>query len=88
MHDRLGGDHEAERALGADDDRLDLLGPGGREPSRSARPERPARIHRRSGSHSGPAGPEAVVAAFGSISPMGIAIALDVVEQKSSFDAV
>jgi Helix-turn-helix family len=36
----------------------------------------------------GPAGPEAVVAAFGSISPMGIAIALDVVEQKTTFDAV
>jgi hypothetical protein len=36
----------------------------------------------------GPAGPEAVVAAFGSISPMGIAIALDVVEQKTTFEAV
>lgn len=35
-----------------------------------------------------PAGPEAVVAAFGSISPLGIAIALDIVEQQTSFDAV
>ncbi len=36
----------------------------------------------------GPAGPEAVVAAFGSISPLGIAIALDLVEQHTSFDEV
>jgi len=36
----------------------------------------------------GPAGPEAVVAAFGSISPLGIAIALDIVEKETSFDAV
>lgn len=35
-----------------------------------------------------PAGPEAVVAAFGSISPLGIAIALDIVEKQASFDAV
>ncbi len=35
-----------------------------------------------------PAGPEAVVAAFGSISPLGIAIALDAVEKNTSFDAV
>ncbi len=36
----------------------------------------------------GPAGPEAVVAAFGSISPMGIAIALDLVEQHTTFEEV
>lgn len=36
----------------------------------------------------GPAGSEAVVAAFGSISPLGIAIALDLVEKHTSFDAV
>ncbi len=36
----------------------------------------------------GPAGPEAVVAAFGSISPIGIAIALDLVEQHTNFDDV
>jgi hypothetical protein len=36
----------------------------------------------------GPAGPEAVVAAFGSISPMGIALALDLVEKNTTFDAV
>lgn len=36
----------------------------------------------------GPAGPEAVVAAFGSISPLGIALALDLVEQHSSFEEV
>ena len=35
-----------------------------------------------------PAGPEAVVAAFGSISPLGIAIALDIAEKQTSFDAV
>jgi hypothetical protein len=36
----------------------------------------------------GPAGPEAVVAAFGSISPMGIALALDLVEKNTTFDAL
>ncbi len=36
----------------------------------------------------GPAGPEAVVAAFGSISPLGIALALDAVEQHTTFDDV
>ncbi len=36
----------------------------------------------------GPAGPEAVVAAFGSISPIGIAVALDIVERETTFDAV
>lgn len=36
----------------------------------------------------GPAGAEAVTAAFGSISPTGIAIALDLVEQHTSFDDV
>jgi hypothetical protein len=36
----------------------------------------------------GPAGPEAVVAAFGSISPMGIAIALDLVDKHTTFDDV
>jgi hypothetical protein len=36
----------------------------------------------------GPAGPEAVVAAFGSISPMGIALALDLVDKHTTFDAV
>ncbi len=36
----------------------------------------------------GPAGAEAVTAAFGSISPIGIAIALDLVEQHTSFDDV
>lgn len=36
----------------------------------------------------GPAGAEAVSAAFGSISPVGIAIALDLVEQHTTFDAV
>lgn len=36
----------------------------------------------------GPAGPEAVVAAFGSISPLGIAVALDIVEKQTSFEAV
>ncbi len=36
----------------------------------------------------GPAGAEAVAAAFGSISPLGIAIALDLVEKNSSFEAV
>jgi len=36
----------------------------------------------------GPAGAEAVVAAFGSISPMGIAIALDVVDKNTSYEAV
>ena len=33
-------------------------------------------------------GPEAVVAAFGSISPMGIAIALDPIDEHTTFDAV
>lgn len=36
----------------------------------------------------GPAGPEAVVAAFGSISPMGIAMALDVVDKNTTYEAV
>jgi hypothetical protein len=36
----------------------------------------------------GPAGPEAVVAAFGSISPLGVAIALDLVAKHTTFDAV
>lgn len=36
----------------------------------------------------GPAGPEAVVAAFGSISPLGIALAIDAVETHTSWDAV
>ena len=36
----------------------------------------------------GPAGPEAVVAAFGSISPIGIALALDSVEKNTTFEAV
>ncbi len=36
----------------------------------------------------GPAGAEAVVAAFGSISPTGIAIAMDLVDQHTTFDAV
>jgi len=36
----------------------------------------------------GPAGAEAVAAAFGSISPVGIAIALDLVAQHTSFDEV
>ena len=36
----------------------------------------------------GPAGPEAVVAAFGSISPLGIALALDAVEKNTTFEAV
>lgn len=36
----------------------------------------------------GPAGAEAVTAAFGSISPIGIAIAIDLVEQHTSFDDV
>jgi len=36
----------------------------------------------------GPAGPEAVVAAFGSISPLGIALALDAVERNTTFDDV
>ena len=36
----------------------------------------------------GPAGAEAVTAAFGSISPIGIAIALDLVDQHTSFDDV
>jgi hypothetical protein len=36
----------------------------------------------------GPAGPEAVVAAFGSISPMGIALALDLVDQHTTFEDV
>jgi len=36
----------------------------------------------------GPAGPEAVLAAFGSISPLGIAIALDLVEKHTTFEAV
>ena len=36
----------------------------------------------------GPAGAEAVVAAFGSISPLGIAIAIDIVEKETTFDAV
>lgn len=36
----------------------------------------------------GSAGPEAVVAAFGSISPMGIALALDSVEKNTTFEAV
>ncbi|RLE25381.1 MAG: hypothetical protein DRJ50_03050 [Actinobacteria bacterium] len=36
----------------------------------------------------GPAGAEAVVAAFGSISPMGIAIALDVVDKNTTYEAV
>lgn len=35
-----------------------------------------------------PAGPEAVVAAFGSISPIGIAIALDLVDQHTNFEDV
>lgn len=34
----------------------------------------------------GPAGPDAVVAAFGSISPMGIALALDVVAKHTTFE--
>jgi len=36
----------------------------------------------------GLAGPEAVVAAFGSISPMGIALALDLVDKHTTFDDV
>ncbi len=36
----------------------------------------------------GPAGPEAVVAAFGSISPLGIALALDLVDKHTTFEAV
>ena len=36
----------------------------------------------------GPAGPEAVIAAFGSISPTGISMALDLVEQNTTFDEV
>ncbi len=36
----------------------------------------------------GPAGPEAVVAAFGSISPLGIALALDLVDQHTTYEAV
>lgn len=36
----------------------------------------------------GPAGPEAVVAAFGSISPLGIALALDAVAKHTSWEAV
>lgn len=36
----------------------------------------------------GPAGPEAVVAAFGSISPLGIALALDAVDTHTTFDEV
>jgi hypothetical protein len=36
----------------------------------------------------GPAGPEAVVAAFGSISPLGIALAVDAVETSTTWDAV
>jgi hypothetical protein len=36
----------------------------------------------------GPAGPEAVVAAFGSISPLGIALALDAVERQTTFEEV
>ncbi|MEE9417039.1 MAG: hypothetical protein V3V01_17300 [Acidimicrobiales bacterium] len=36
----------------------------------------------------GPAGPEAVVAAFGSISPLGIALALDLVDRHTTFEAV
>ena len=36
----------------------------------------------------GPAGPEATIAAFGSISPLGIRLAFDLVAQHTSFDAV
>ena len=36
----------------------------------------------------GPAGAEAVVAAFGSISPLGIALAVDLVDQHTTFEAV
>ena len=36
----------------------------------------------------GSAGPEAVVAAFGSISPLGIALALDLVDKHTTFEAV
>lgn len=36
----------------------------------------------------GPAGPEAVVAAFGSISPKGIALAMDLVEKHTTFQDV
>jgi len=36
----------------------------------------------------GPAGPEAVVAAFGSISPLGIAMAIDLVDKNTTFEAV
>ncbi|MFN8051943.1 MAG: hypothetical protein U0Q22_10925 [Acidimicrobiales bacterium] len=36
----------------------------------------------------GPAGPEAVTAAFGSISPLGIALALDLVRTHTTFDDV
>jgi hypothetical protein len=35
-----------------------------------------------------PAGPDAVIAAFGSISPLGIRMAFDLVAQHTSFDAV
>lgn len=36
----------------------------------------------------GPAGPQAVTAAFGSITPLGIALALDAVEKATTFDAL
>ena len=36
----------------------------------------------------GPAGPEAVVAAFGSISPLGIALAVDAVEKNTTWEHV
>jgi hypothetical protein len=36
----------------------------------------------------GPAGPDAVIAAFGSISPLGIRLAFDLVAQHTTFDAV
>jgi hypothetical protein len=36
----------------------------------------------------GPAGPDATIAAFGSISPLGIRLAFDLVAQHTTFDAV
>ena len=49
----------------------------------------PARLHReRERRRSGRAGADAVIAAFGSISPLGIRLAFDLVAQHTTFDAV
>ena len=79
------GRGQPQRPLGADHRRLDLLGPGGGGPLRGRRPargpRRAARLHRRPGAPRWRRpGPSAVTAAFGSISPLGIAAVFDLLD--------